>query len=129
MEPGDPTSEPLTSLSRRLAKRLLITGGNRVELLLVEVQEERERLLHTFFLALAVAVLGLLAGLALSVAIVIWWWPSSPVVVLLALTGTFGIAAAALAWRLRIWTRDWQTLAATLDQLRKDRDCLDELLA
>jgi uncharacterized membrane protein YqjE len=42
----------------------LAIGENRFELLMVEVQEERERLLHAIVLALGAAALGLLAGMA-----------------------------------------------------------------
>ena len=62
-------------------------GENRLELLAVEVQEERERLLHAFLLALGVAAFGLLAGLTLTAAIVVLLWAWSPVAVLLILTG------------------------------------------
>jgi uncharacterized membrane protein YqjE len=36
----------LVETSKRLARRLLTIGENRFELLMVEVQEEHERLLH-----------------------------------------------------------------------------------
>jgi len=58
----------------------------------VEVQEERERLLHAFLLALGVAAFGLLAGITLTAAIVVWLWAWSPMTVLLALTCLYGAA-------------------------------------
>ena len=67
-------------------------GENRLELLTVEVQEERERLLHAFLLALGVAAFGLLAGITLTAAIVVLLWAWSPVAVLLTLTGLYGAA-------------------------------------
>jgi len=118
----------LTAASKQLAQRLLTIGENRLELLAVEVQEERVRLLHAFLLALAVAAFGLLAGVALSAAIVVLGWPYSHVAVLLALTGLYGAAAICFYWRLARWMRDWQTLSASLDQLRKDRACLERIL-
>lgn len=90
METATDSSEPIASSSRRFARRLLTIGENRIELLLVEVQEERERLLHAFLLGLGVAALGLLAALTLTAAIVVWLWACSPVAVLLALTGLYG---------------------------------------
>jgi uncharacterized membrane protein YqjE len=118
----------LTAASKQLAQRLLTIGENRLELLAVEVQEERVRLLHAFLLALAVAAFGLLAGVALSAAIVVLGWPYSHVAVLLALTGLYGAAGICFYWRLARWMRDWQTLSASLDQLRKDRACLERIL-
>ncbi len=82
----DPTMEPppsnagqLVETSKRFARRLLTIGENRFELLMVEVQEERERLLRAILLALGVAAFGLLAGVALTGAIVVLFWEVSPV--------------------------------------------------
>ena len=119
----------LAAISKQFARRLLTIGENRLELLTVEVQEERERLLHAFLLALGVAAFGLLAGLALTAAIVVLLWACSPVAVLLTLTGLYGAAGVCLYRRLTGLLRDWQTLSASLDQLRKDRACLEKILA
>jgi len=48
----------LPGASSRVARRLLVIFENRLELLAMEVQEERERLLHALLLALAVAVVS-----------------------------------------------------------------------
>jgi uncharacterized membrane protein YqjE len=93
------------------------------------VQEERERLLHAILLALGVVAFGLVAGLTLTAAIVVLLWPYSPVAVLLILTGLYGAAAVWLYRRLTGLLRDWQTFSATLDQLQKDRVCLEKTLA
>ena len=119
----------LAATSKRFARRLLTIGENRFELLMVEVQEERERLMHAILLALGVAAFGLLAGIALSALVVVLFWDVSPVAVLLALTALHGTAAALFYWRLTVLLRNWQNLSATLDQLRKDRACLEETLA
>ena len=128
MEPGTANRGQLVELSKRLARRLLAIGENRFELLMVEVQEERERLLHAIVLALGAAALGLLAGMALTGAIVVLLWEISRVAALLVLTGLYGAAAVCLYRRLTRLLRDWQNLPATLDQLRKDRACLEEHL-
>jgi uncharacterized membrane protein YqjE len=119
----------LAASSRRFTRRLLTIGENRLELLAVEVQEERERLLHAFLLALGVAAFGLLASITLTTAVVVWLWAWSPVAVLLILTGLYGVAAVCLCRRLAGRMRDWQALSASLDQLRKDRACLETILA
>jgi uncharacterized membrane protein YqjE len=118
----------LTATTRRFVQRLLTLGANRLELLAVEVQQERELLLHAMLLALAVAVFGLLAALTLTAAIVVLLWAWSPVAVLLTLTGLYGVAAIGLCRRLTNRLRDWHTLPATLDQLGKDRACLENIL-
>lgn len=128
MELATATLTQLGTHSKRLAKRLLVLGENRLELLLVEVQEERVRLLRVILLALGAAALGFLAGVTLTGTIVVLFWNFSPVAVLLALTGLYGAGAAFLYRRLIVLLRDWQNLPATLDQLRKDRACLEKAL-
>ena len=129
MEEPNVSLRQLGAATRNFARRLLTIGENRLELLTVEVQEERERLLHAFLLALGVAAFGLLAGLALTAAIVVELWAWSHVAVLLALTCLYGAAGICLYRRLTGLLRDWQTLSASLDQLRKDRACLEKNLA
>ena len=129
MEDSTVNFKQVASTSKHIVRRLLVIWENRLELLTVEVQEERERFLRAFLLALGVAVFGLLTGIALTAAIAVLLWPYSPVAALLALTGLYGIAGACLCWRLRRLLRDWQTLPATLDQLRKDRACLEKTLS
>jgi uncharacterized membrane protein YqjE len=128
MEPSTVNLEQLAATSKHFARRLLTVGENRFELLMVEVQEERVRLLRAMVLALGVVAFGLLAGGALTGAIVVLFWNLSPVAVLLALTGLYGAAGVFLYRRLTVILRDWQNLPATLDQLRKDRACLEKTL-
>ena len=128
MEPGTVNLDQLVSTLKHFAQRLLTVGENRLELLMVEVEEERVRLLRAILLALGAAALGLLAGVALTGTIVVLFWDFSPVAVLLALTGLYGAGAVFLYRRLTVLLRDWQNLPATLDQLRKDREGLEQCL-
>src|SRR6202000_2113373 len=71
MQPGAiDSSEPQEVSPKRFARQLVVIAENRLELLMVEVQEERERALRAILLALGVAVFGFLAGAALTVALV-----------------------------------------------------------
>jgi len=128
MEDSTISLRQLATNSKTFARRLLTIGENRLELLTVEVQEERERLLRAFLLALGVATFGLLAGLTLTATIVVLLWAWSPWAALLILTGIYAIAGICLYWRLIGVMRNWQTLSASLDQLRKDRACLESIL-
>ena len=128
MEESTVSLRQLTMTSRTLARRLLIIGENRLELLAVEVQEGRERLLHACLLALGIAAFGLLACTTLTAALVLWLRDYSPVCVLLTLTVLYAAAGYWLSRRLNGWLRDRQTLASSLEQLRKDRACLEKLL-
>ncbi|HEX7569971.1 MAG TPA: phage holin family protein [Verrucomicrobiae bacterium] len=128
MENSTATFGQLAANSKMFARRLATIGENRLELLAVEVQEEGERILRAFLLALSVAAFGLLAGLTLSAAIVVWLWAWSPVGVLLIMTGLYAAAGIFLYRRFTSLLRDWQTLSASLEQLRKDRLCLEKFL-
>ncbi len=115
--------------SKRFAQRLLATGGNRLELLMVEMQEEREHLLHTLLLGIGVAMLVLLASMAFSVAVVVLLWAVAPVLTLLALGLLYAGIAIFFYQRLVILQRNWESLPATLEQLRKDRLWLEKTLS
>ena len=118
----------LVETSKRFARRVWMIAENRFELLVVEVQEERPHLLRALLLVLGAVAVGLLAGAALTGAIVVWLWELSRLAALLVLASLCGAAAV---WRYRRLTwllRDWQHLLRTLDQLRKDRACLETRL-
>ncbi|MEK7782229.1 MAG: phage holin family protein, partial [Verrucomicrobiota bacterium] len=128
MEPGTVNLGQLAATSKHFARRLLTIGENRLELLTVEVQEERERLLHAILLALGVATFGLLTGITATALIVVLFWDYSPVLALLALTALYAAAGIYLYRQLTARLRNAQTLAATLEQLKKDRACLEKAL-
>lgn len=129
METAAVSFKELGTTSRHFARRLLTIGENRLELLALEVQEERQHLLHAILLALGVAAFGLLAGVALTGLVLVLFWDFSPVAALLTLIGLYGAAAVFLYRRLSGLLSGWQILSATLDQFRKDRACLEEHLA
>lgn len=119
----------LATATRRCAQRLLIIGENRLVLLAVEVQEERERMLHLVLAALALAAVGLLGGMALSALIIVLLWPYAPVLALVTLTLVYAASAGLLYRRIAGMLRDWRTFPESLEQLRQDRACLDAALA
>jgi uncharacterized membrane protein YqjE len=128
MEESPVSFKQLAATSKQFARRLLTIGENRLVLLTVEVQEERERLLHTILLALGVATFGLLTGITLTALIVVLFWASSPVLALITLTALYAAAGLWLYRQLTVRLGNAQPLAATLDQLRKDRACLETAL-
>src|SRR6476659_9626702 len=79
--------------SKRFALRLITMGENRLELLMVEMQEERIRLLRAILLALGVVGFGFLAGAMLTGVAVVLFWSVSPIAVLLTLAGCYAVAA------------------------------------
>ena len=130
MSASPPTggASPLALATGRLAQRVLVIFDNRLQLLLVEAQEERERLLHALWLGMAVAVFGLLAGLTFTLIVAVLFWNTSPVLALVILGAAYAAGAAACFVQLSRLQKNWQTLPGTLDQLRKDRECLEKHL-
>lgn len=103
-------------------------GENRLELLAVEMQEERDHLLRALITAFSIAVFGFLALVTLTAAIVISLWAWSPVKVLAILTAIYAAAGFIMYGALVHMMNTWQTLSSSLEQLRKDRECLEKIL-
>ena len=121
--------QEVLATSRGLALQLLTIAENRLALVAVEVQEERNRLLHACMLALAIAGCALLALITLTTAVVVACWAWSPLGVLLILAAVHGTAAVAMGRLLARRLARWQSFAASIDQLHKDRVCISEILA
>src|SRR5579871_4694801 len=105
----------LTGATRSVAQRIFIILENRLQLFLVEAQEERDRVMLAIWLALGLAAFGLLAGVTLTLVIAVALWDHSPVIALLVLTLIYSLAALFFYNRLMKLQRSWQTLPATLD--------------
>jgi len=116
----------LGDATKRITQRVFVIFENRLQLLMVEAQEERERVLLAILLGLCATAFGLLAGVALTVVVAVALWEHSPVIALLVLTLLYAIAAVFFYARLVRLQRDWQTLPGTLEQLKKDRECLEK---
>jgi uncharacterized membrane protein YqjE len=128
MQPAASDASQWAEPPKRFARELVTVVENRLELLMLEVQEERERLLRAISLALGIAVFSFLTGAALTVALVVLLWALSPIAVLLTLTMLYSATAAFLYRRFTVLQRNWKTFPATLDQLRKDRACVENHL-
>jgi len=117
-------SPPPESASKRVLRRVLAIGENRILLLLAEIEEERDRVVARIILALATGVLGLLGAMAWSAALVLILWQASPIATLLILGAVYMTAAGLLGRKLFGPRPQPPALSATMDQLRKDRACL-----
>jgi len=124
MDESRPTLVELVGASRRAAQRTLDIGANRLELLIVELHEERERLMLTLIFALGAAALALLAGFAFTLGIMVLLWDKSPALAMGVLMVLYGAGAVYLYARVVRLQRNCEMFTATLDQLRKDRECL-----
>jgi uncharacterized membrane protein YqjE len=123
----DPRHEPDGLLAT--GKRILRTVGDlvqsRLELFLHELKEERIRLLDALLLVAACGVCALMTLALLTFTLVVVFWEYR-VLVLVGLTLAYGAGAVAAFWTLRNRLRAWQSFAATLEQIKKDRACLQK---
>ena len=128
MNPPPGNLASLLGASKRLLGRMPTLLERRLELLMVEVQEEREQLLRAILLMLGLATFGLLAGITLTLAIVMLCLEHSPLVAVLVLLALYIGGAAWMYARLQRLRAGWETFPATRDQIRKDAECVDNLL-
>jgi uncharacterized membrane protein YqjE len=121
-QPAKAPSGPLETL-RRLGNTVLAIIQNRLELLLVELQEERIRLFNALLLIAVVLALGAFTLAMAAGALSIVVWNEFGTKGLWTLSG-LGLVSTLLAyWRLRKRLRHWPLLPESLAQLKKDRAC------
>ncbi|HAM71408.1 MAG TPA: hypothetical protein DCM86_07170 [Verrucomicrobiales bacterium] len=128
METPSDTVGELAASGKRLSRSLLALLGNRLELFGIEVQEARQSMLRLLLIALGVAACALLSDMALSAAVVLWCWNLSPVCVLTGVALAHALLGLWLYRKLAHGLQHWEALPETLEQLRKDRQCLDQSL-
>lgn len=123
------TSEARSSVggpAKRLGASLLRLGRIRLELLSIEVQEEKERIAALLFWSvLSAMAIGLVLVFTALLATVLLWdehrWQ-----VLAACALSFAALAAGGVWRLsRLQAETGTPFRASLDELRRDADTLD----
>ncbi len=126
MDTSPEPSPGLFSAVRRLLNTALAGVENRIELFLVELREERFRVFEVLLLGCAAALLGFMALLTVTVTLVVVFWDSARVQVLVVLSACYSLATIGILWRLKVLFRNWSSFSATLDELKKDRACLEE---
>lgn len=110
---------------RRGLDALLATTHNRVELFAVELQEEKCRLVEAILCAAAVVAFGLMALSLVTLTIVVLCWENGLLPALAGLSGLY-LLVTVLAWRaLQARLKARNAFASTLDELKKDRSCLE----
>jgi uncharacterized membrane protein YqjE len=127
METPPETDPDLAGATKRVAWRLLAIGHNRVELLMVEMQEERERARAIIILASITAVLGLLAAGTIT-ALIVCAAGTHMLLALIILAVLYTTGAVVFYLKLDNLKQDWEPLAGTREQLQKDRECLEKTL-
>ena len=111
-------------------KGLLQTGlaiaQNRLELLLVELQEERLELFETLLLCGIVILFAFLTFTLLTFVLVVVCLEADRVDLLVGLGLIYLTATIIAFWRLRARLKKWTPFSGTLAELKKDKTCLEE---
>lgn len=129
MEGESPPLATMATASKNIVRDVLAMGENRLELLMVELQEERERVFHSLLLLMAVMTFALLTGLAFTVLMVALFWRDHPQTGALVLTLFYGGCSGFLYYRFQKLMHAWRTLPETLEQLRRDHAALKNYFA
>jgi uncharacterized membrane protein YqjE len=109
----------------RLLGTVLAIAQNRLELLLVELQQERWRFFDALLLAGAVLILGGMTLMVATITLVVVCVDAKRLDLLVALTLLYLVATIVAVWRLRTRLKKWAPFSGTLAELKKDKACLD----
>ena len=124
---NDPQPPPggLFQNLKRLADGGLALAQSRLELLSVELQMEKVRLVELLILAAMVVALGLMTLTMITFTLVILFWESARMPMLIIVSLAY-LGGTLLAWRAlkgRLAARS--AFAGTLGEIKKDRACLE----
>jgi len=122
---GESTPGIFVSLGR-LLKTFLAVAQNRLELFLVEWQEERWRIFDALLLAGVVLIMALMTLMAATITIVVVCVKANRLDLVVALVLLYLAGTIISLWRLRARLKQWEPFSATLAELKKDKSCLDE---
>lgn len=125
MKTESPVSSGFLGSVRTLADGLLATVQDRLELIAVELQEEKHRLIQVFVWISAAVFTGMMALTFASLTVVFLFWASARLAVLCGLTllYTGALAAILIAFR-RFLSRQPRPFEATLQEVKLDRTCI-----
>jgi uncharacterized membrane protein YqjE len=122
---------PPSGLGRLHASAAVLARGvdHRAELAAIELVEARDQAVGLSSLFLLGGVAALLTGVALNILVAAIWWDTPHRVLAVGLFTALQAALATFAIvRATRRTRDWAPLSQTLEQLKKDAQCLRDLL-
>jgi len=125
MDPRSEGNAGLLGSLRRMAALFVATLANRFELFIVELQEEGRRSLRLLIWTAAAGVCALMALILLNFLVLAIFWESARLPAAAGLL-LFHIGAALYGVRrARRLLRESAPFAATLEELKKDRACLE----
>ena len=125
METRAPGASGLLGSLRGLVDGLIGSAHDRLELLAVELHEEKHRLIQIFIWISGIVFLAMLAMVFVSLAIVVLFWETARIAVVCSLAGVYiaALVAVVIGFK-RYLKRQPKPFAATLGELREDRECI-----
>lgn len=112
---------------RRMIASVVALFHARLELIGIELAEERERLIAVLFLGLVAVMFAMMAFIGLTALIAAAFWDTYRWQVLAGITGVYALAAVICAIRARSGLRSAPIVfEATLHEFQKDRDMFRE---
>lgn len=125
MDSRAPGSSGLLGNLRGFADGLIGSAHDRLELLAVELHEEKFRLIQIFIWISGIVFLAMLAMVFISFAVVVVLWETARIAAICSLAGLYvaGLIAAVVGFR-RYLRAQPKPFAATLSELREDRECI-----
>ena len=125
MESASPSSPGLIGSMRALGDGLIASVQDRLELLSVELQEEKFRLIQTFIWISAAVFTAMMAIMFASLTLVYLFWENARIAVLGGLTAFYTAALIVIIVAFRRYVaRQPQPFAATLSEIKEDRACI-----
>jgi len=115
----------LLTIGKRVLRSFYGIAQTRLELFLVELQEERLRLFGALLLAGACLVCAFMALALLTLTVAVIFWEEHRLLVLISLTLIYAAGAGWSFWKLRRRLQGSQLFPATLEQFKKDQTCLE----
>jgi uncharacterized membrane protein YqjE len=127
MDEQEPTPPPGLQISlRRLGATILAIVHNRLELVVVELQEHRIRLIEALWLVVAAIVLAFFTLTLAAAALILLVWKEFGVAGLFILSGLGLLGTLLVGLQLRTRLKSWPLLEGTLAELKKDREWLEK---
>jgi uncharacterized membrane protein YqjE len=125
MDSRTPGPSGLLGNLRGFADGLIGSAHDRLELLAVELHEEKFRLIQIFVWISSIVFLAMLAVVFASMAMVVLFWETSRIAVVCSLAGGYFAALIVVAAGFqRYLKRQPKPFAGTLGELRQDRECI-----
>ena len=110
---------------RVLADNLLGSVQDRLELISVELQEEKQRLIQIFVWISAAIFTGMMAIAFASFTVVFLFWESARIPALVGVTVLYSMAAIVIVFTFRrMLARQPRPFAGSLQELKNDRECI-----